>query len=201
MTVAALPMPPGQTPRGWQLLAADAAREGLRRYRRCLLIAATGTGQGRLMAGLAVRSAMLGRRVLLLAHRDELVAELVARIRKVEGSPPVGLVKAEFDQWDAQIVVASVQSCTPARRQRMPRFDIILVDEAHHGVSPSYLAIFDAASGLNPEVRVLGFTATGFRSGADGATEGLGGVFEAVVFDYGIGPAIAAGDLVPLRAF
>ena len=198
---ALLPMPPGQTPRRWQLEAMDAARAGLRTWRRILLSAATGTGKGSLIAGCVVRSAQLGRRVLVLAHRDELIEDVADRIRRVVGAPSVGIVKAERDQWHHPIVVASVQSCTAARRARMGVFDLICVDEAHHAVAPTYGAVFDAALEANAELRVAGFTATPFRAGEDGTTTGLGGVFEAMVFEYPIHEAIAAGDLVPLRAY
>lgn len=196
-----LPLPPGQTPRGWQLEAIEAAKVGLATYQSGIISAATGTGKGSLIAGLAVLAGLKGNRVLLLAHRDELVEELVTRIRRVPGAPPVGLVKAERDEWLCPIVVASVQSVTARRRPRMGVFSLVLTDECHHATAPGYGRVYDAVCEGNPDWKHLGFTATPFRSGKDGMTSGLGSVFDAVLFEYGIADAIGNGDLVPLRAY
>ena len=127
-----LPMPAGQRPRAWQLRAVDAVFEGLDAYRSILGSAATGTGKGTLIAGLAELVARNGCRLLVLAHREELVMEIPDRIRRIPDHHRVGVVMANRDEWDAPIVCASVQSCTARRRARMGRFDLVITDEAHH---------------------------------------------------------------------
>lgn len=202
--MTALPLPPGQSPRQWQLDALDALRASIPpvgQFQRVIVSAATGTGKGSLMAGITVLAAWSGTRVLLLAHRDELVAELVARIQKIPDAPTVGVVKAERDEWLHDIVVASVQSITKTRRERMGRFDLVLTDEAHHAIAPRYRHIYEAVEAANPDWVHIGFTATPFRAAKDGGTSGLGKAFDAVVYEYGIRDAIDNGDLVPLRAF
>ena len=108
------------------------------------------------------------------------MADLVARIQAVEGAPSVGVVKAERDEWLNEIVVASVQSITKARRERMGRFDLVLTDECHHSVAPQYRRIYEAVEAQNPDCVYIGLTATPFRSAADGGTSGLGKAFDAV---------------------
>ena len=97
-----LPLPPGQHPRPWQLEALAAAREAFRppapgedkrEYRSIVLSAATGTGKGSLAAGIPVLTARRGGRVLVLAHRKELIEDVAERVRKVVGAPDVGIVK------------------------------------------------------------------------------------------------------------
>lgn len=196
-----LPLPPDQTPRAWQDRCLGALRQGREHYRSMLVSAATGTGKGSLIAGVAELCARGGYRVLVLAHREELVTEIPDRIRRIENHHAVGIVQASRDEWHAPIVCASVQSCTPKRRARMGAFDLVLTDEAHHATAPSYGAIYKDVAAACPEWEHIGFTATPFRSAEDGSTRGLGAVFEALVFEHGIVDAIEAGDLVPLRAW
>ena len=158
-------------------------------------------GKGDLLAGLAELAARRGGRTLILTNRGELVEDLHQRCRQVEDAHPVGMVMGARDEWGASTVVASVQSVTRKRFDRMGRFSLVICDEAHHATAPTYRAIFEETARVNPTRRLLGLTATPFRTGKDGATTGLGDVFEALVYEYGIADAIEAGDLVSVRGF
>lgn len=195
-----LPVPPGQTPRRWQQEATDAIREGILTWDAVVVEAATGTGKGTLIPGIAELARRAGRRTLILTNRDELVEDIARRVRQVHGGSSFGIVKAERDEWANQVVLASVQSVRKRRFTRMGKFDLVLTDEAHHAPAAGYRAIYAAVAERNPAWKHVGFTATPFRSADDGGTTGLGDVFEAVVYSYGIGAAIEAGDLVPLRS-
>jgi superfamily II DNA or RNA helicase len=195
-----LPLPAGQSPLRWQIECLDAIRAGLQRYRSLLAAAATGSGKGSLLAGLAVLAALHGGQVVVLVHRDELIQDLARRIAKVPGAPRVGIVKADLDGWDCPIVVASVQSCSVSRLARIGRRTVVIIDEAHHATAPSYGIVIEAARAVNPDCRVVGLTATPYRAGENGTTLGLGSVFEAIVYEYPIARAIEEGVLVPLKA-
>ena len=195
-----LPLPEGQSPLRWQIECLDAIRAGLQRYRSLLASAATGSGKGSLLAGLAVLAALHGGQVVVLVHRDELIQDLARRIAKVPGAPRVGIVKADLDGWDCPIVVASVQSCSVSRLARIGRRTVVIIDEAHHATAPSYGIVIEAARAVNPDCRVVGLTATPYRAGENGTTLGLGSVFEAIVYEYPIARAIEDGVLVPLKA-
>ncbi len=95
----ALPVPPGQTPRRWQVEALGALRSALPMYQSCLISAATGTGKGTLIAGIAQLCHGAGLRPLILAHREELVTEIPDRIRKIVGHASTGIVMAVADYW------------------------------------------------------------------------------------------------------
>lgn len=195
-----IPLPEGQKPRQWQIDAMSAAREGLQRWRSVIISAATGTGKGSLIAAIAVLAARKGRRTLILAHREELVTEIPDRIRAIPQAPPVGVVMAGSNEVRNPIVSASVQSLTKARLRDLGRIDLVITDECHHATAPTYQAVYDHVASHNENWRHLGFTATPFRAGTDGTTRGLGGIFEAVIYEYGIRDAIASGDLVGIRA-
>lgn len=200
-----LPLPPGQQPRQWQLDALEAIRSGIRKYRSVLVSAATGTGKGSLIAGLCLIAEERGKRTLVLAHREELVMETPSRIRAVKGAlARVGVIGSGNAYGMAlSTVSASVQSLTKSRLKELLAyggFDMVITDEAHHATAPTYARVYAANAEVAPAWRHVGLTATPFRSGANGATKGLGKVFEALVYEYGIADAISNGDLVPLRA-
>jgi superfamily II DNA or RNA helicase len=186
-------------------------RDGSPGLARVLIEAATGTGKGTLIVGIAVllvwaaahrvREKLPGarqKRVLLLAHRDELIQELVDRVKKIHGHPRVGVVKAERSEWLNPIVVGSVQSLTVARMANAGAFDLVIRDEAHHAVSPTDMAIFDEVLRVNPDAKIVGVTATPYQSAPKGKTRGLGKAFTEIVYRYGLADAIEAGDLVPI---
>ena len=137
-------------------------------------------------------------RILVLAHRDELVAQAAAKIAQmIPDDRPVGRVIGSLDEWTAPIVVGSVQSLHTKRLHRWPpgTFDLIVIDEAHHATSPSYRHILDY---LQPP-HLLGVTATPFRT--DRAA--LADVFDSgIVYQLSIQEAIRDGwiaDIVTYR--
>lgn len=172
-----------------------AAEAGVRRQ---LGVAATGLGKTIIFAALAERMAV---RTLILAHRDELVTQAVEKVRQVWPTADVGVVKAERNQTNHDVVVASVQ--TLARERRLAqliggdgfwprsRFGLIVVDEAHHAAAESYQRILDAF----PEAVVLGVTATPDR----GDGKGLDGQFDAITWQYDMLWGIRQGYLCDVR--
>jgi len=193
-----LPLAPGQRPRAWQLAATDAARAAFRQGLQAVIVsAATGTGKGTLLAAWARLAAARGP-VLVLVHREELVIDLYERIKAIPGGHSVGVVWAARNEILADIVVASVQSLR-GRLAQLRGPHLVITDECHHAPAPTYRAIYERVAELVPKWKHLGMTATPFRSAEGGSTTGLGDVFQAVVYEHGIGDAIAAGDLVPVR--
>lgn len=216
-----LPMPPGQTARAWQAAAADAIRRGWREGLDEMVVqSATGTGKGTLIAALAVASSPVWR-CIIITNRQELVDDLADRVRVIgrhaSSAATVGIVQGFRKGMAARIVVASVASLSgyldALRVGELAPFDFIITDECHHATAPSYQAFYAAnhraraLTGLDgsgrrtkkpDRVMHIGFTATAFRSKADGSTEGLGAAFSgALVYSHSIVAAIHAGDLVP----
>jgi superfamily II DNA or RNA helicase len=201
-----LPLPPGQTPRAWQLEALAAITSSWRAGLSSVVVsAATGTGKGSLLAGLARRAEAKGSRVLILVHRRELVEDLAARVAAIPGPPP-GIVQARRDEGDRGIVIASVQSLAKRLAGLQP-YDLVVTDEAHHAVAPTYQLVYRAVeearrrAGKPERYAHLGMTATPFRTGGEGVSPitGDGAPFQAIAYEHGITQAIAAGDLVPPR--
>src|SRR5215471_598070 len=129
------------TPRPYQHEAVAALlAAAVRGVQRPLLVLPTGTGKTIIFALLVQRR---GGRALILAHRDELIQQAVAKLHLVDPTIALGVVQAEHDEHRAPTVVTSVQ--TLSRRPRLarlvPDFRTIVIDEAHHAPAPSYRRI------------------------------------------------------------
>ncbi len=96
------------------------------------------------------------RQILVIAHRDELISQAVKKIQRSNPDLSIGVEKAEQRAAaDSDVVVASVQTLTASRAKRLKkldpaRFRIVVVDEAHHAASPSYLTILQHFGFLPP---------------------------------------------------
>jgi superfamily II DNA or RNA helicase len=182
-----------------------AEREGVRRP---LLVFPTGTGKTVIFSHALKERAEKGRG-LVLVHREELAGQTRDKLAMVAPELSTGVVKAERDELDADVVVASVQTVSRDKRlaaliesgKRSP-FGTIVVDEAHHAPAPTWykvLAGMGAYSAFGP--LTLGFTATPERD--NGKTLG---VWEKVVSYMSIREAIygdrkkgeEGGYLVPI---
>lgn len=175
--------------RPYQAARITQARELLGTNRSNLIVMATGTGKTRVFGEIA--AAWPGR-VLVLAHRRELIAQAHARIRELTGEL-VGIERADQRSHGERIVVASKDTLHPERLSttfRRDAFSLVIIDEAHHAVAKTYMAICDYFSGA----KILGVTATPDRQ--DEAA--LGRLFEAVCEPYDILDGINDGFLCPI---
>src|SRR5512145_1308386 len=160
-TVAPLPTTFRLVPRPYQYEAVAALLAATARgVQRPLLVLPTGTGKTIVFALLVQRRP---GRSLILAHRDELIHQAVAKLHLVDPTLPLGVVQAARDEHAAPTVVASVQ--TLSRRSRLarlvPDFQTIVIDEAHHAPAPTYRRILEYCRAWHPDgPLVVGVTAT-----------------------------------------
>lgn len=183
--------------RPYQVKAKEAIQtEWLKGNKKTLLVLPTGTGKTIVFSKLAEDCVREGERVLILAHRGELLDQAADKMAQATGLG-CAVEKAEdtcLDSW-YRVVVGSVQSLMrEARLVRFPvdYFNTIIVDEAHHCISDSYqrvLNYFDQA-------KVLGVTATPDR----GDMRNLGQYFESLAYEYTLPKAIRDGYLCPIKA-
>jgi superfamily II DNA or RNA helicase len=158
---------------------------------RPAVVIATGGGKTVIFSHMAAAEP---ERTLILAHRQELVAQAAGKLLDVAPHMHVGVEMAESRARDAHVVVASVQTMASPRRREMWRQDAfaqVIVDECHHGTATTYREILDYF-GCFDQTRTLGVTATLARG--DGA--GLGEVWQEVAYERGIKEMIADGYLV-----
>lgn len=163
---------------------------------KTLLVLPTGCGKTIVFAKVTEECVRRGSRVLILAHRGELLEQAADKIAKATGLM-CATEKAEetcLGSW-FRITVGSVQSMMrESRLSRFPDdyFDTIIIDEAHHCISDSYQRVLHHF----PEARVLGVTATPDR----GDMKNLGQVFESLAYEYTLPRAIKEGYLSPIKA-
>jgi superfamily II DNA or RNA helicase len=86
-----------------------------------------------------------GKRVLVLAERDELIRQAVEKIKVITRDRwTIGVVKAGQDETDADIVVASVATLRqPGRKERVQDVGLIIIDECHHSTAQTYVDILE----------------------------------------------------------
>lgn len=180
-------------PRPYQRDAIAAVRATWNEHRSALLVLPTGTGKTIIFATLAAQDNVAGRRVLILAHRDELIRQAADKLAAATGLG-CSIEKASERASDSfyMTTVASVQTLMqPHRLQAFApdHFDTIIIDEAHHAITQSYTTIID----YFPAAKVLGVTATPDR----GDKKTLATTFDALAYEYTLREAMAAGYLVP----
>lgn len=175
-----------------------------RGIRTQLVSLATGLGKTVVIATLPkLLSLRPGDVTLVVAHRDELIEQIVDKMRVENPEAIIGVEKAERRAADeCSIVVATVQTLADKRLEEFAkrfhrRIALFVIDEAHHAAAPSYRAIVDAVLAQRPEAMVLGFTATPNRG--DGVR--LVDVFEKIVYTMDARKAIDAGYLVPVKSY
>lgn len=174
-------------------------REYTRKGRSQLIVMATGLGKS-VTACLIARDVIENRggRVLVLAHRKNLIGQLAEEFEF--WGLPCAVERAEFKARElamlgtpsSRCVVGCVATLKGRRLVSWPEdyFDLVIVDEAHHATADTYRAIFDHFS----TAKLLGITATPGRT--DGTN--IGEIFERKAFEYLLPDAIAKGELCKL---
>lgn len=163
---------------------------------KTLLVLPTGCGKTIVFAKVTEDCVRRGDRVLILAHRGELLEQAADKIHKSTGLG-CAVEKAEEScrgSW-FRVVVGSVQ--TLMREKRLGQFptdyfQTIIIDEAHHCISDSYQKVLNHFN----KAKVLGVTATPDR----GDMRNLGSYFESLAYEYTLPKAIKEGYLSPIKA-
>lgn len=164
--------------------------------KKTLLVLPTGCGKTVVFCQVAADRVMKGDKVLILAHRGELLEQAADKLRKFTGLR-AEIEKAEstsLGKW-CSVVVGSIQSLMREKRlNQFPGdyFGTIIVDEAHHAMSSSYQGVLNHFDGAN----VLGVTATPDRSDM----KDMGQYFESLAYEYSLAKAIKDGYLSPIKA-
>lgn len=177
--------------------------------RSCLFVLPTGGGKTFTFAYITEQASAKGNRVLIVAHRKELIRQASLSLaalgvvhQVVAPDDKIAAIRrAHIDKYGrpflrtgAAVAVGSVQTI-PRRKGWLENFKpaLLVVDEAHHSVSALWANIIEAL----PKAKVLGVTATPCRT--DG--QGLGDIYETMVLGPTMRELIEMGNLCPPRIF
>lgn len=157
-----------------------------------LIVLPTGGGKTLVFAEIARR---LDLTTLIIAHREELLAQAADKYRLVDPTAIIGQVGAGRHEWGTPVTVASVQTISrPEHLKALQRFNyqLVICDEAHHAITAGYRAVLDVL----PYAFVVAVTATPDR--LDG--QAIETLFGEPVFSANIVEMVAQGYLCDLRA-
>jgi len=157
-----------------------------------LLVLPTAAGKS-VIIGAFIRELMErwpGQRVLMLTHVKELIAQNTQKLYALWPEAPIGIYSASLrrrDTWDP-IIFAGIQSVYKKAYQ-LGKFDLIMIDECHLvniKSSGMYRKFIADAQAINPNVKIIGLTATGFRTRSGDITHGDDAIFTDVAYEVTI---------------
>lgn len=171
----------------------------------CSTMVVIPTGGGKTILFADVIHKMQPKRAMVVAHREELIWQARDKIFKVTGLE-CGVEMADnfvngglFGETPVVVSTVQTQNSNNGDRKRMGRFNpkdfgVLIIDECHHATAESYKTLIHYYKFNNPDIKILGVTATPDRADE----EALGQVFDSVAYDYEILDAINDGWLVPI---
>ena len=160
----------------------------LKEHGNTLGIAPTGAGKTLILSKVTGGIIQKKQKALILAHRDELTSQNRDKFLKINPKFSTSIFDAKEKSFAGQAVFAMVQTlCRQSSLNQIPKIDFLVIDEAHHCTSDSYLRIINQVKKINPKLLIYGVTATPNRSDK----KNLSGVFSNVVDQIRISELIA----------
>ena len=125
----------------------------LERYGSGLIDSATGSGKTVMFCKVIHDRVVEGHRCLVIVHRDHLVRQVIDTFDEFFPGVRVGIVRGKEREWDAPVVVASIMTATNDVADVMPvDFDLVVTDEAHRAVTPSYFRLYQRLNLISEKV-------------------------------------------------
>jgi DNA repair protein RadD len=181
--------------RPYQADLVDQLRDSYRKgFHALLLQLATGGGKTIVFTAITASAHERGKHVLIVAHRKELIQQ--ASMKLTAAGVPHGIIAPGHPETADSVQVGSIQTIV-RRLDRLPAFDLIVLDEAHHAVAAQWTALLKA----QPQARRLGVTATPVRLDGKGLGIQSGGIFDVLVEGPSIAKLTDGGFLAPARYF
>ncbi len=169
-----------------------------------LVVIPTAGGKSLVMAAFieGVLKAWPDQRILVVTHVRELIAQNHAEMIGLWPEAPAGIYSAGLGKREAQarILFAGIQSIH-RRAYAHQQCDLVLIDEAHLIPAASntmYRRFLDTLARINPQLKVIGFTATPYRTGSGMLHEGKGALFTDIAYEVSVRQLIDDGYLCPL---
>jgi DNA repair protein RadD len=168
-----------------------------------VLVLPTGAGKGVILAQMAKDVIGWQGRMMIVSHVKELLVQTAGNIQAMAPEIPVGVYSAGLGAKETgyAVTVAGIQSCYEKAAEFGP-LDIIAIDEAHRIPDDGegiYRTFLEAAKQINPSVRLVGLTATPYRTGS-GFIAKADNLLNKIAYEVGVRQLIVQGYLSPLRS-
>ena len=170
------------------------------------LVLPTGSGKSHIIAAL-VKDAVQnyeGTRILMLTHSKELISQNLEKLKQHWQDAPVGVYSASLKSRDLDqpITFAAIQSVRN-RAYEIGHIDLCIVDEAHsinHAQTGGYRKLLGELAQVNPDMRVIGLTASPYRLGHGMIHQGKDVLFTDIIEPVSIIELVELNYLAPLRS-
>lgn len=138
-------------------------------------------------------------RILCVTHVKELIVQNAKELLGIWPQAPIGFYSASVGRKDAhaQVIFGGVQTIYN-KVDRIGHIDLVLVDESHlmpRKSETQYGKLISGLRAINPDMKLVGFTATPFRLGEGLLTEGEDALFDAIAYEKPVGELIDDGYL------
>jgi len=169
-----------------------------------LVVIPTAGGKSLVMATFVegVLKAYPDQRILIVTHVRELIEQNYTELKKLWPQAPAGIYSAGLKQRDihARILFAGIQSIHK-RVYDVQQCDLVLIDEAHlipRSSNTMYRRFLSDLARLNPQMKVIGLTATPYRLDSGLLHEGDDAIFTDIAYEVSVRELIDQGYLSPL---
>lgn len=167
-----------------------------------LLVLPTGAGKSLVLATVCKEliENFPDMRIMIVTHVRELILSNFRELLNIWPFAPAGIYSAGVGRRDAnaQIIFGGVQTIA-SKTAQIGHVDLVMVDEAHlmpRNSETQYGKLLDGLRAINPDLKLVGLTATPYRLGEGSLHEGEGALFDDIAFDLPISDLIDGGYLV-----
>lgn len=167
-----------------------------------LLVLPTGAGKSLVLATVCKEliENYPDMRILIVTHVRELILSNFSELLNIWPFAPAGIYSAGVGRRDAhaQIIFGGVQTIA-SKTAQIGHVDLVMVDEAHlmpRKSETQYGKLLDGLRVINPDLKLVGLTATPYRLGEGCLHEGEGALFDDIAYDLPISDLIDGGYLV-----
>ncbi len=142
------------------------------------------------------------QRIIMLTHVKELIEQNYEKLITLWPNAPAGIYSAGLKRRDKHddIIFAGIQS-VHSKSDQFGKFDLIIIDECHlisPGANTMYQRFIADQKSLNPYIKIIGYTATPFRTSTGDITTSKGAIFDAICYEKPMIELINEGYLSPV---
>jgi DNA repair protein RadD len=166
----------------------------------------TGAGKSHVIAALCkiILQNWPDQSILMLTHVKELIEQNAKKMREHWPNAPMGIYSAGLGQrtLGEPITFAGIQS-VKNKADDIGVVDIIIIDECHllnNSNQGAYRQLIGELKEINPQLRVIGFTATPYRLGQGLLTSGKEALFDDIIEEVFVEELIRKGHLATLKS-